>query len=668
LGKTVELAIGAALLSHVLLALLWLGWAVSWLVVPLTLAVLLRLLTRAARFRVAIADAVFLPYILLYLVFALAPPTAPDAIGYHLGLASEWLRSGSLARSAVGYYDVIPHGLETLFMAAAAIGGLSAASLVHFAFLLATLPLIAGVATRLGFDGRPAALLYFASPVAGMAGTSAYVDAALAFYALATLWLLLENKLTWAGLTAGFCYAIKMSGGVITLAAGVYLLARRSWSGLALAAAMVVPWLFYAWWLSGNPVAPMLPTLFPSPAFYPADVADWIEYVRSYGVPWRERWWEVTLGGARAQGLLGPGFLLAPLALLALRQRKHAALVLAAAVCGSGWFLNAGTRFLIPAAVFVALALASVLPPRAAWGLAIAQAVLCWPAVLDRYAPANAWRLPSAWPWRAALRLEPEAEYLRRLAPETLISNMVDRHAKAGERVLDFGEAPRAYAHGAELLAGWQYTPARRAMTALLAAHSTLSRPLYTLRGQWPRRKLRSIRFEQRTDGTAAWSIQEIRMWRGLERLFPSRAWELEASSNPWEAALAFDRNSASAWRSWEPRGAGMHLEIFGNIETDAVELVCRRDEGGAVRVTGVDEEGRVLELAARLAERESPVAPNLRFDAVRYLRREGFRWILAHRTSPEMRGLGRALVDGAAEWNLEKVDEAGAVYLLGVP
>ena len=111
-----------------------------------------------------------------------------------------------------------------------------------------------------------------------------------------------------------------------------------------------------------------------------------------------------------------------------------------------------------------------------------------------------------------------------------------------------------------------------------------------------------------------------------------------------------------------------MHLEIFGNIETDAVELVCRRDEGGAVRVTGVDEEGRVLELAARLAERESPVAPNLRFDAVRYLRREGFRWILAHRTSPEMRGLGRALVDGAAEWNLEKVDEAGAVYLLGVP
>jgi hypothetical protein len=178
-----------------------------------------------------------------------------------------------------------------------------------------------------------------------------------------------------------------------------------------------------------------------------------------------------------------------------------AALVLAAVVCGSGWFLNAGTRFLIPAAVFVALALASVLPPRAAWGLAIAQAVLCWPAVLDRYAPANAWRLPSAWPWRAALRLEPEAEYLRRLAPETLISNMVDRHAKAGERVLDFGEAPRAYAHGAELLAGWQYTPARRAMTALLAAHSTVSRPLYTLRGEWPRRKLRSIRFEQRAAG-----------------------------------------------------------------------------------------------------------------------------------------------------------------------
>jgi hypothetical protein len=32
------------------------------------------------------------------------------------------------------------------------------------------------------------------------------------------------------------------------------------------------------------------------------------------------------------------------------------------------------------------------------------------------------------------------------------------------------------------------------------------------------------------------------------------------------------------------------------------------------------------------------------------------------------MRGLGRALVDGAAEWNLEKVDDVGAVYLLRVP
>ena len=273
--KTIELAIGAALLSQLLLLLAWQGWARPWLVGSLLLLALGYWAVRGGWRRPTFKtfDAAFVPLIVLYAAYALAPPTAPDAIGYHLGLASEWLRTGSLERPAAGVYDAMPHGLEMLFMAAMAIGGLPAASLIHFAFLLATLPLMIRVAARLGFEGRPAALLYFASPVAGAAGTSAYVDAASAFYALATFWLLLEGRLTWAGLTAGFCYAVKMPGGLITLVAGTWLAARGAWGGVACAAAMVAPWLAHAWWLTGNPVAPMLPRLFPSAAFNSADLA-----------------------------------------------------------------------------------------------------------------------------------------------------------------------------------------------------------------------------------------------------------------------------------------------------------------------------------------------------------------------------------------------------------
>ena len=666
--KSIELAIGAALLSHLLLALLWFGWAAPWLVAGLFLAGLAWWFWPGkwpAHWQ--LEDAVFLPFGILYLGYALAPETSSDAIAYHLGLPAEWLRTGTLARKTSGFFDVIPHGLETLFMAATALGGFTAAKLVHFAFLLATLPLMMRVAAKLDFDGRPAALLYFASPVVAMAGTSAYNDVALAFYGLAAVWLLLEEKWAWAGLTAGFCYAIKMSGGVVTLAVGLYLLRRRAWAGLAWAAAMVIPWLAHSWWLSGNPVAPMLTSVFPSAEFYPATVAGWTTYVRSYGVPWSERTWEAALGGARAQGLLGPGFLLAPVGLLALRRKEHAVLVAAALVCATGWFFNAGSRFLIPAAVFAALAMMAVLPRQLAWALVLVHAVLGWPVVLDRYVPPAAWRLGAEWPWRAALRIEPQLSYLRRRSSPFQVAEMVNRHVKPGERVLDFTEVPRAYSQGAELLSGWQYSVARRAAEALVTAHSGEPHVLYQLHGSWQRRRLRSLRFEQFSTSEDSWSIQEVRLRRGGEIVFPSRAWELDAHPNPWDAALAFDRNLVSGWRTWEPRRDGMYLEIAGSIDSDGVELVCLSNEAGTrVRVSGVDEQGRGVELAARLEPRQA-VALNRRTEAMRYVRREGFAWIVTTTGDTGLDLIGRALVDEAADWGVERVDLSGGVYLLRI-
>ncbi len=684
--KTIELAIGAALLSHLLLALLWFGWATGWLVAALlVLSLALWICRGGCRWpELVAADLVFAPFAILYLIHALAPPTAPDAIGYHLGLAVEWLGTGSLARPAAGVYDAMPHGLETLFLAAAALFGLTAATLVHFVFLLASLPLIIAVARRLGFDGGPAALLYFASPVTGIAGASAYVDAAAGFYALATFWLLLEGQHARAGLTAGFCYAIKMPGAVVTLAACIYLVRelqpnrdrQGALLGLGLASAMVAPWLAHAWWLTGNPFAPLLTALFPSPSFHPEQVAALVEYVRSYDVPWRERWWESTVGGARAQGLLGPGFLLAPLGLLALRRRSrsdHAwLLVLAAVVSGTGWFLNAGTRFLMPSAIFIGLAVVSVLPSKAAWALAITHAFLCWPAVLDRYVPAGAWRLPCQAPWRAALRLEPQAAYLARIKPETAVAAMVERHVKPGARVLDLGETPRAYAGGAELLSGWQYTPARRALAAILLAHSDEPVKFLSLSAAWPRRRLRAIRFELLEPSHDPWSIQEIRLQQGGEVVFPSRLWELDANPNPWETPWAFDRNRTSGWRTWQPRVAGMYVEIKGPIDSDGVELICPGSETApVVRATGVDENGLAVELAARLEadhERGAEVRLNLRREAMRYVGHEGFRWVLAYRAVPDHHGLARALAEDFPDWGLQAVDEVNGAVLLRLP
>jgi hypothetical protein len=67
--------------------------------------------------------------------------------------------------------------------------------------------------------------------------------------------------------------------------------------------------------------------------------------------------WLVTMDG-RLSGFLGPVFLLAPVGLLALGRREGRQVLMAAAVFGSTYFMNYGARFLMPAAVFLALAMA----------------------------------------------------------------------------------------------------------------------------------------------------------------------------------------------------------------------------------------------------------------------------------------------------------------------
>ena len=93
------------------------------------------------------------PFAVVYVVHALAPEIQPDAYTYHLGLVREWLRGGD---RPVGFYEMLPHGAEILFLPAYALAGPVGAKLVHFAFLGGLLPhLVNGpVALMLLLRGR----------------------------------------------------------------------------------------------------------------------------------------------------------------------------------------------------------------------------------------------------------------------------------------------------------------------------------------------------------------------------------------------------------------------------------------------------------------------------------------------------------------------------------
>src|SRR5262249_27554056 len=144
----------------------------------------------------------------------------------------------------------------------------------------------------------------------------------------------------------------------------------------------------------GNPVAPLANAIFPNPYFHQETIAGLSAYLRDYGgVSWREIPLQLTVRGDVLQGILGPVSVLLVLSLLALRNKEGTILLAAAFVAGVPWFFNIGTRFLIPALPFLALALFNNLP-RAVGGIVLAlHLVASWPSVIRYYAPPGVWAL-----------------------------------------------------------------------------------------------------------------------------------------------------------------------------------------------------------------------------------------------------------------------------------
>ncbi|MBK5294410.1 MAG: hypothetical protein JJE04_22360 [Acidobacteriia bacterium] len=664
LPAPIALAAGAALLAQAIFLLLLAGWVNTWTLAFLGAAAL-TIGHRDVRIKLippCMIWILFVPYVGLYTVHALAPEIQPDGYTYHLGLVSEWLRTGSIS-DRVGFYEMLPQGMEMLFTMAFAYGRHSAAKLIHFAFTLAMIPLMIATAKRLGFDGAPAAAIFFFAPVVGICGASAYNDVALAFYILAVFYVLLEKQepamLLLAGVLAGFCYAVKLPGILIAPAVLFYFLIRRQWRGAALFACgagfMIAPWMLRTAWMSGNPFAPLLNEWFPNPYFHLATQQELTAWLRNYGVAALELPWEVTMRGFRTGGLAGPVFLLVPAALLALRSKPGQLLWLAALLTAIPWWANAGTRFLIPSMVFLALALVVSIPTRLAWVLAAAQAILCWPQFLDLYAAKGAWRL-HGFPWQAALRLQDERQYLRANLWEYRIAEMLNAHTKSGDRILDLSAIPAAYVD-ATGLSPWQSAPADRVMDAVRLAARSDRNIIHNFEYRWRPQPVSAIRVRQS-------SIQELQMINRGEIIFPSHQWTLQASPNVWEAPLAFDRNLSSGWQTWDPshRNGSLEVRFPALRQTTGLRVFSRENQTGSAEVLDAHGWHRLLP-----PHRTDAIPLNLRPAAARLIRREGFGYVLAKISGEGYGPISRDLVYCAGDWGLRRIADVDGVHLLRV-
>jgi hypothetical protein len=283
-------AVGLGILGLLILAIAWAGIFYAPVVVVLLILLtllasipLLRELARMAGTRApenhsargfSIFLGLFLAFsLLLSLGIALCPPTAWDALVYHLQIPRQIIAAHSLSLPGDSLFQEMPQLTEMLYAAAIALTGRTeTAAVAGWGIGLVALVGTTGLARRWGLRNflLPAALLLAGDTLARSLGWS-YADWAAALFGIAAVsaisqrgsgskWLLL------AGVFAGFAIGTKYTAGVLLIVLCLALVSFRDWKKSLKEVALVAvgciaafsPWILrgFAFW--GNPLPPLM--------------------------------------------------------------------------------------------------------------------------------------------------------------------------------------------------------------------------------------------------------------------------------------------------------------------------------------------------------------------------------------------------------------------------
>jgi hypothetical protein len=629
--------------------------------------------------------ALCLPFAVLYLVWALAPDISADADLYHVALPARYLRQHGFGWQTRNMMADLPEGIEMLFLFAFAFGKHSAAAMVHLLFAFMTPLGMLSYARRMGFPaaGLTGAALFFLSPMVGILGASGYVDVAAAavvfaaFYAVQA-WTLQPGAglAACAGLLAGFAFTAKYTAVIIVpYVLGVMVLflwrSRRPWLRTCLltgacAVAMMAPWMLKNAIVVANPLAPFANTYFPNPYMRVAAEENYKAVMRGVDpIPPAQFPLELAVRGGRLQGLIGPVFLLLPLALFALRTSAGRRLLLAGALLLLTYPSATATRFLVPSLPFFSLALGIAVSnwQFAAAALLLAHAGLSWPRVMNHYVDRDAWRI-SGVPWKAALRIKPAGDYWRELRPgDYKTGAMLDREIPAGLPVFSFHAVGQAY-QSHEVIVSWASALGNRTEETLRSALPGDTQPVRQCEIGFRERKMERIRLvNNRSSMDMQWGVTEMRVLANGKELERRSSWRLRASSNPWDVPLAFDNNPVTQWVSGRVAQAGMFLEIdFGRPETAdkiAAQYTAEQPPLDA-RVEAADAAGHWEAVPGTTSCRDGKPPARLRRAAIEVLKSSGIGWMLIQDQDPGANDFRTR----QAQWGITLVAAQGDVRL----
>lgn len=639
----------------------------------------------------------------LYLAHALAPETRADGVAYHLGLVRRYYREHGFLPITTTFYAHLTQGAEMLLLFAYAFGRHSAAKMVHFSFFLATLAAMLVFARRYGYwrAGIVAVILYGCSPVVGADAASTYNDCALAFYQFMVFYGLLlwwqerdSVSLPTLGVLAGFCFALKYTGAVALAAvlvtivckalrdsAGWRTLLRWSAVSVAVAALFIAPWLVKNAIVVRNPVAPFFNDMFPNPYLTLSWEREYRTYFRTYSYsPQQDRWYtyplELTVRGIRLGGIVGPIFLLSPLALFAWRSPAGKALLAAAVVSFLPWLANAGTRFLIPTLVFLSLALGiSLFRLSGRWAAVLGctalvfHAISSWPSVLARWNEGASSLIGI--PWKAALRIQPEREYLLENVLFYATGEVISRDVAPPGRVFSLVPLPEAY-FDAELLVSYQAALNQELTDALLTAVEPDLWPSRQRVLAWPPRPMRGFRIVQMNDHDSPWRMSEIGFLTEQGPIRSEPNWTVTADPRPWSAPRLLDGDPLSSWNSWESLRKGMWIEVrFPQpLTLSGAEIIYPWGQHFVeFQYFALDGSGNWQQLEVQSQQSRRPFSPAvLKKWAIQKLARHGVELLVTNLEFGGYKQLVQAIDEDPGAWGVREIGREGPlrIYRLG--
>lgn len=391
---------------------------------------------------------------------ALAPPTAGDALVYHLELPKRFLDAGELTFDPDDENNVYPLVAEMGFLWALAFNDAAATSLVHWGcglLLVGATYLLAQPHLGSGW-ARVAASCTALTPGVNNQMTAPMNDAALALFAVLAVaaWLQARRDGTvrdfiLVGLMLGGAIGVKYTGLLFAAALGAAWIAaaagdvgrrRRLLLGAAvtLLATTLTSGLWYgrAAWYRGDPLYPFLtrqadatgPEAFPEKKTPlgrgPTAIV---------AAPWSMTMEPARFGGRGHQ--LGPLFLMfIPVAVACRSATMIATPLWVAALYGGGCLiLRQNVRFLLPIVPILAVAVAAIWREMRGWPAAPRRLIVAATAgivLLLTFIPIGRLRHTAA----ATFGPETFTDYLQRNEPTFAVAEWINEHLPAESRIL----------------------------------------------------------------------------------------------------------------------------------------------------------------------------------------------------------------------------------------